>query len=56
MFSVVCVHCTKPEHFVRRGVRSVGTHPVGSRSGPSAILLVDMFWYDYVRCGQDLTV
>ena len=24
-----------------RGVRSVGTHPVGSRSGPSAMLLVD---------------
>jgi hypothetical protein len=41
---------------VRKGVRSVGTHPVGSRSEPSAILLVDMFWCDFVRCGGDLTV
>lgn len=56
MFSVVCVLCTTPEHFVRRGVRSVGTHTVGSRSGPSAVLLVGMFWYDFVKCGEDLAV
>lgn len=55
MFSVVCVLCTS-EHFVRRGVRIVGTHPLGSRSGPSAILLVDTFWCVFVRYGGDLTL
>jgi hypothetical protein len=39
---------------VRRGVRIVGTHPVGSRSGPSAILLVDTLWCVFVRYGGDL--
>jgi hypothetical protein len=56
MFSVVYVLCTTPEHFVRRDVRIVGVHPVGSRSGPSAILLVDKFWCVFVRYGGDLTV